>query len=62
MGVRPPIPRCEACGARVAQPHGPKLTMAGPSRPGIVETLEDLRRVGGSAWDGMDPAEVLDKG
>lgn len=32
MGLVPPIPTCESCGATKKQPHGPKIEMdpAGP--------------------------------
>lgn len=29
MGLKPPIPRCESCGATKNQPHGPVIEMQG---------------------------------
>lgn len=40
MSVTPAIPRCESCGACMAQPHGPVVPMA-PTKSMAVETQEN---------------------
>lgn len=32
MGIHPPVPRCESCGARIKNPWGEAIPMERPSR------------------------------
>jgi hypothetical protein len=46
MGIHPPIPTCDSCGAHMKQPHGPVVPM---EKPGGTEGLK-LGRCSGDRW------------
>lgn len=43
MGMNPPIPTCQSCGARKRQPHGPTVPMGPPEVPPADEIAASLR-------------------